>query len=200
MPKYGSYNAGSDVIIDLDDFAARFPESFANAAKRGLAHKFNNECAAWILKEREKADKAGTPIDDDKADELVATWRNDLAAKLWSGNVVITEPGAPRGSGLESIAWELALARTKAILAPKGLWPEADRKAGIKADEATVVFAGQPRTRDDLVRITLEKNRDVLMSEAKEVQAKRRAEAEAKKAEAKPVKAGATEVSAEDLL
>ena len=199
MPKYyGSYNAGSEVVIDLDDLAARFPESFANAAKRGLAHKFSNECAAWILKEREKADKAGTPMDDDKADELVATWRNDLASAIMSGKTVITEPGAPRGSGLESIAWELALARTKAILAPKGLWPEADRKAGIKADEATVVFAGQPRTRDDLVRITLEKNRDVLMSEAKEVQAKRRAEA--KKAEAKPVKAGATEVSAEDLL
>ena len=73
-------------------------------------------------------------------------------------------------------------------LGPKGYWPKGDRKAGIKPEEATITFANEEMTREDLARMVLEKYKDKFMEEAKVEHAKRMEKAKLAKANAvKPV-------------
>ena len=78
---------------------------------------------------------------------------------------------------MENIAFEIAYKRAQATLSPKGFWPEANRKLGIKADEATVLFGGVAMTRDEIAAKMLEKYRADILAEAEAVRAERLAKA-----------------------
>ena len=199
---YGTYEAGSGVIIDLDAFAQAFPESFGNAVRRGLSHKFSNEVASKItsLKDKFKKDNGDAEMDDDAVEAAFEAERTKMAEAILTGKLAITAPGAPRGSGLESIAFELAFKRAKATLEPKGFWPQENRKLGIKADEATVQFAGEAMTRDEIASVVLAKYKDELFEEAKAERAKRLEVAKAKKANGSAARVDKVEDSLDDLL
>jgi hypothetical protein len=179
---YGDFNWGG-VSVNLDDI----PEAVrAGLMKRTLIHKLSNEVAAAVGKVREKDGKTGEEFDDDY-EPVTLDLREKMVAKVLDGTIGL-RIGGPRGNTLENIAYDLAMKQAEASLAPKGYWPKPDKKAGIKAEDATVDFAGRPMTRDDLAEMVLEKYKDRLMEEAKVEHAKRIEKAKANKANAvKPV-------------
>jgi hypothetical protein len=180
-PVYGMYDAGSGVTIDLDRFASLYPQSFGNAARRGLAHKFSNEIASTVTSAKEKHKAInGVEMDDEEVERLFESKRSEMAQALLNGDLQISAPGAPRGSGLENLAFEIAFKRAKEKLEPQGFWPQENRKLGIKADEATVNFAGSIMKREEIAQAFLNKYREEIEAEAKVLREQRIAEAKAK--------------------
>jgi hypothetical protein len=186
-----------DVDIDLDAIPN---ETFVGLAKQGIIHKLGNEVAASLVKVKEKAEKehegeAEWEFDEDGAKiEL----REQMVKKILDGTVGL-RIGGPRGSTIENIAQELAYKEAEAKLAPKGYWPKADRKNGIKAEDAKIEFVGRMMTREDLADMVYNKYAERFLAEAAVEHAKRMEKAKLAKANAvAPVKAVAQ--TAEDAL
>lgn len=189
---YGTYTYGK-TTVDMD----RLPELIQkNFIQRTIGHKLGNEVNSALLREREKAEKEGREVDED---EIVERLRNEMVEKFYAGTIGIRVTG-PRGTTLENIAFELAGEAARKLLEPKGLWPMPNRKLGIKAEDATAIFGGEPRTREEITDMMLEKYRDRFMGEAKAEQERRVAEAKARKEAKVPVKAEGTSESLEDVL
>jgi hypothetical protein len=169
--------AGFGIEIDLD--------AIPDQVKKGLMvttlkHKLSNEVSANVIKLREKA----TETNDESFDEEAATQelRERMVARIMDGSIVLRISGGPRGSTLENIAYELAMKQAEQTLAPKGYWPKADKKAGVKAEDATINFGGRDMTRDDLTETVFEKYKDRFMKEAEVEHAKRMEKAKLAKA------------------
>ena len=205
MPNLVEFGAHS---VDLDQVPADIVKAFF---ARTFAHKLGNEVAAQIVRKAETFAKehGGDEPDDDTVDAWTNEARDQMVARILDGTISTRVSGGPRGNVLENIAWELAQAMTIKKLktdriASKlpSLWPEARRaKDGveaIKAEDATVKFAGRDMTRDELVEITFNKYRDQLMDEAKIVRDERNAKAKANKAA--PSRSDSVEDDASDLL
>lgn len=164
---FGNFEWGG-VEIDFD----KVPEKVqAFLMQKGFIHKAGNEVAAAIVKQRTdfKPTEDAPEFDEDAASlEL----RKKLVDRLLDGTIA-TRIAGPRGNTIENIAWELAMKQAEATLAPKGLWPKADRKNGVKAEDATIEFAGKAMTRDELTDVVFEKYKDKLLEDAKEEHAKR---------------------------
>lgn len=192
---FGSYKYGG-LDIDVDRFPAAVQLNFI---QRTVAHKLGNEVKSAMIREKEKAEKDGRVLDADEEEALQTKLREEMLAKFYAGTVGLRISG-PRGTTLENIAFELAYEHARKVFEPKGLWPKPDRKAGITAEEATVIFQGEAMTRENLADLALEKYQERFMAEA-EVERKARIEkAKANKAAAIPVKKEGTQESAADLL
>lgn len=178
---FGNFQWGG-VEIDFD----KVPEKVqAFLMQKGFIHKAGNEVAAAIVKLR--ADfKPSTEGEEFDEDEASIDLRKKLVDRLLDGTISIRIAG-PRGNTIENIAWELAMKQAEETLAPKGYWPKADRKNGIKAEDAVIEFAGRKMNREELTDMVYEKYKDTLLEAAKEEHA-RRAE-KAKLAKANAVKA-----------
>jgi hypothetical protein len=190
---YGEFSWGG-ASVDLDAIPL---EVRAVLMKRTIKHIWGNEVAAQVVKLREKDDKKGEEYDEEY-EPVALDLREKMTAKLLDGSIGL-RIGGPRGNTIENIAYELAMKQAEATLAPKGYWPKADRKAGVKAEEATVEFAGRAMTREDLADMVFEKYRDALMESAKVEHAKRAEKAKLAKANAvKPV--GTVQESIDNLI
>jgi hypothetical protein len=188
MDNMGVFSWGG-VEIDLDAIPN---ETFVGLAKAGIRHKLANEVASGLIKVKEKA---GESFDEET--ETLAL-RQSMVQKILDGTVGL-RIGGPRGSTIENIAWELAMKQAENSLAPKGYWPKADRKNGVKAEDATIEFAGQAMTREMLTDMVYDKYKDKLLEEAKIEHAARMEKA--KLAKQNTVKAvSAVEESADQLL
>jgi hypothetical protein len=185
------------VEINLDAIPR---DTFVGLAKQGIIHKLGNEVAAGLVKVKEKDLKehegeAEYEFDEDSAKVQL---REAMVKKILDGTIGL-RIGGPRGSTIENIAFELAMKEAEAKLAPKGYWPKADRKNGIKAEEASIEFGGRQMTRDDLADMVFTKYHDRFMSEATAEHAKRMERA--KLAKANQVKQVASvDKSAEEVL
>jgi hypothetical protein len=185
------------VEINLDAIPR---DTFVGLAKQGIIHKLGNEVAAGLVKVKEKDLKehegeAEYEFDEDAAKVQL---REAMVKKILDGTIGL-RIGGPRGSTIENIAFELAMKEAEAKLAPKGYWPKADRKNGIKAEEASIEFGGRQMTRDDLADMVFTKYHDRFMSEATAEHAKRMERA--KLAKANQVKQVASvDKSAEEVL
>jgi hypothetical protein len=169
--------AGFGVEIDLD--------AIPDQVKKGLMvttlkHKLSNEVSANVIKLREKATETNDESFDEEA--VTAELREKMVARILDGSIVLRISGGPRGSTLENIAWELAMKQAEATLAPKGYWPKADKKAGVKAEDATINFGGRDMTRDDLTDTVFNKYKDRFMKEAEVEHAARMEKAKLAKA------------------
>jgi hypothetical protein len=185
---YGEFSWGG-VTLDLDAIPV---DTFVGLAKQGIIHKLGNEVAAGLVKVKEKA---GEDFDEEAAKVEL---REAMVKKILDGTIGL-RIGGPRGNTIENIAFELAMKQAEATLAPKGYWPKADRKNGVKAEEATVEFGGRAMTREEIADTVLERYRDTLMEAAKVEHAARMERAKAAKANAvKPV--GAVQESLDDLI
>lgn len=175
---YGEFDWGG-FKVDLD----RIPEAVRKSfIERTLAHKLGNEVAATVT--RLKADFKPKDEGDEFDEELTTEdLRKKMLDRIYEGSIGL-RVGGPRGSTVENIAWELAMKQAEATLAPKGYWPKADRKAGIKAEDATIEFAGRAMTREELTDMVFEKYKDKLMADAKEEHARRMEKAKLAKANA----------------
>jgi hypothetical protein len=143
------------VKIDMDAIPN---ETFVGLARQGIIHKLGNEVAASLVKVKEKQEKEHEGEADWEFDEDAAKieLREGMVKKILDGTVGL-RIGGPRGSTIENIAWELASKEAEAKLAPKGYWPKADRKAGIKAEDAKIEFVGRMMTRENLVDMVYNK-------------------------------------------
>jgi hypothetical protein len=170
---------GFGVNIDLDAIPAQVMKGLVVTT---LKHKLSNEVAANVIKLKEKA----TADNDESFDEEVATkeLREKLVERILDGSLVLRISGGPRGSTLENIAYELAMKQAEATLAPKGYWPKADKKNGIKAEDAVIDFSGRKMTRDDLTEMVFLKYKDQFMADAAVEHAKRLEKAKLAKANA----------------
>jgi len=192
----GTYECGG-LEVDLDRFP---PAVVIGFVRRTIAHKLGNEVASAIIRVKDKyaVDNGGATMPEEDVDAEVMRMREAMVAKFYDGTVGL-RVGGPRGSTIENIAFELAMKQAQETLEPKGAWPKPDKKNGVKAEDATVVFAGEPHTREMLADLVLDKYRDQLMAKAKVVHEERMEKAKAAKAAAVPVKAKVEE-SAADLL
>ena len=164
---YGNFAWGG-VEIDVDSI----PEAVRGALiQRTIVHKLGNEVAAAVVKLKEgfKPKEEGEEFDDESATQEL---REKMVAKILDGTIGL-RIGGPRGNTIENIAWELAEKQAEATLAPKGYWPKADRKNGVKAEDATIEFAGQSMNREMLTDMVYEKYKDKFLGEAKEEHARR---------------------------
>jgi hypothetical protein len=153
-----------EVDIDLDAIPN---ETFVGLAKQGIIHKLGNEVAASLVKVKEKAEKEHEGEADWEFDEDAAKieLREVMVKKILDGTVGL-RIGGPRGSTIENIAMELAYKEAEAKLAPKGYWPKADRKNGIKAEDAKIEFVGRMMTREDLADMVYAKYHERFLAEA----------------------------------
>jgi hypothetical protein len=190
---YGNFAWGG-VEIDLD----AIPDDVkAGLMKRTIVHKLGNEVAAQVVKQREKDKKEGDEFDEEY-ETVTADLREKMLQKILDGTVGL-RIGGPRGNTIENIAFELAMKQAETTLAPKGYWPKADRKNGIKAEDATIEFAGRAMTRDDLAEMVFEKYKDQLLEDAKAEHARRMEKAKLAKANSvKPV--AQVEATVDDLI
>ncbi len=207
---FGTFTWGG-LEIDLD----AIPDAVkVGLMQRTLAHKLGNEVAAQVFKEKEKAlakAKANghgddvtieNVLDDDEEEQVTADFRRVMLDRILDGTVGLRVVG-PRGSVLETIAFELAFAEAKAKLTPKGYWPEADRKAGVKAEDAVVEFAGGPKTREMLAELSFEKHKERFLESARKVRDERLQKQKAAKAAKEAAKgkvSASKEVEADELL
>lgn len=189
----GTFNF-NNMTVDLD----RIPFDVQVAMiKRTIQHKLGNEVAAAVIKLREKAGKTEEDFAEE-AETETQRLREEMVNKIYEGTIGL-RIGGPRGSTIENIAWELAMKQAEASLAPKGYWPKADRKLGIKAEDATVEFAGKAMTREELTQVVYDKYEAKFLEEAKVEHAKRMEKAKVAKANQVPV-VKSVDQSAEDLL
>ena len=177
-------NEGNGVLGNWEGFGVSIDlDAIPDPVKKGLIvttlkHKLSNEVSANVIKLREKE---GEGFDEESATQDL---REKMVARILDGSIVLRISGGPRGSTLENIAWELAMKQAEATLAPKGYWPKADKKAGVKAEDATINFSGRDMTRDDLTDMVFEKYKDKFLEEAKVEHAKRMEKAKLAKANA----------------
>jgi hypothetical protein len=175
-----------DVDIDLDAIPN---ETFVGLAKQGIIHKLGNEVAASLIKVKERQEKEHEGEADWKFDEdgTKIELREAMVKKILDGTVGL-RIGGPRGSTIENIAMELAYKEAEAKLAPKGYWPKADRKNGIKAEDAKIEFVGRMMTREDLADMVYNKYSARFLEEAAVEHAARMEKAKLAKANAvKPI-------------
>ena len=190
----GQFSWGG-VEIDLDAIPR---DTFVGLAKQGIIHKLGNEVAAGLVKVKERIEKEGQEFDDETKEAKSIELRLAMVKKILDGTIGL-RIGGPRGSTIENIAFELAMKEAEAKLAPKGYWPKADRKNGIKAEDASIEFGGRQMTRDDLADMVFSKYHDRFMEEAAVEHAKRMERAKLAKANAvKPV--ASVDQSAEEAL
>jgi hypothetical protein len=190
---FGEFDWGG-VKIDLDRIPVKV-QGFLMS--RGIIHKLGNEVAASVGKL--KADYKPTETEPEFDEESVTKeLREKMAQKILEGTIGL-RIGGPRGDTIENIAYELAMKQAENTLAPKGYWPKADKKAGIKAEDATVEFNGRAMTREELADVVFEKYKEKFMEEARAEHKARMDKAKLAKANAvKPV--SKVEKSIEDLL
>jgi hypothetical protein len=189
--------AWGGVEIDLDAIPR---DTFVGLAKQGIIHKLGNEVAAGLVKVKEKDAKEHEGEADYEFDEDAAKveLREAMVKKILDGTIGL-RIGGPRGTTIENIAFELAMKEAEAKLAPKGYWPKADRKAGIKAEDAKIDFGGRSMSREDLADMVLEKYKERFLAEA-EMEHKARMD-KAKAAKANQVKqVSKVDESPEDVL
>jgi hypothetical protein len=159
---WGEYN------LDMDALPQKVKVSFI---LRTFAHKMSNEVSAAVLKIREKDGKTADEYDAEYADVTKAK-QDEMFDKIMKGEVGL-RVGGPRGDTIENIALELAAKQAEATLSPKGYWPKADRKRGIKAEDATVEFHGRVMTREEITEVYFAKYKEKFLEEAKAVHAER---------------------------
>jgi hypothetical protein len=183
------------VDINLDDIPR---DTFVGLAKQGIIHKLGNEVAAGLVKVKEKAEKDGETFDDEVKDAKSIELRQAMVKKILDGTIGL-RIGGPRGSTIENIAFELATKEAELKLAPKGYWPKADRKAGIKAEDAQIEFGGKQMTREDLADMVYNKYAERFLAEAAVEHAARMEKAKLAKANAvKPI--ASVDKTAEEAL
>jgi len=190
----GDFTWGN-VSINLDNIPQNV---FVGLAKQGIIHKLGNEVAAGLVKVKEKFEKEGGTWDEDVKEEKSIELRQQMVQKILEGTIGL-RIGGPRGTTIENIAFELAMKEAEAKLAPKGYWPKADRKNGIKAEDAQIEFGGRQMTRDDLAEMVFDKYHDRFMKAAEDEHKARVEKAKLAKAnQVKPV--ASVDKSAEDVL
>jgi len=180
------------------DLAAIPSNVFVGLAKQGIIHKLGNEVAANMVKVKEKAEKDGEVWDDELKDSKSIELRKAMVQRILDGTIGL-RIGGPRGTTIENIAMELAAKEAEAKLAPKGYWPKADRKNGIKAEDAQIEFVGRMMTREDLTDMVYQKYSERFLAEAKVEHEKRMEKAKLAKANAVP-QVKAVEKTAEEAL
>jgi hypothetical protein len=191
---FGVYKFAEGVEIDLD--AIPF-ETQVNLMKTTLRHKLGNEVDAAVIKIRQKDEKMGDEFKEEY-EPITLAKQQEMVKKILDGTLGI-RVGGPRGSTIENIAWELAEKQAEASLAPKGYWPKADRKAGIKAEDATIEFAGRAMNREDLTDMVYEKYKEKFLEEARVEHARRMEKAKLAKMNAGKAVA-AVETSVDELI
>jgi hypothetical protein len=190
---YGNFAWGG-VEIDLDAIPTEVQKGLM---QRTIVHKLGNEVAAALVKVREKDKKEGDEFDEEY-EAVTQDLREQMVKKILDGTVGL-RIGGPRGNTIENIAFELAMKQAEATLAPKGYWPKADRKNGVKAEDATIEFAGRAMNREELTEMVLEKYKDKFLADAKEEHARRMEKAKLAKANSvKPV--AQVKESVDDLI